>query len=172
MSKRSLRAKPAAKLRAKPRAKNRGPVAARDVDPAVQAFFAAVSTSGFRKRGAQMWVQAVRLGKLLAIQQGTPAKEFPPGCCFLHANVPTVTSFCVRRVVEIDLDACSATIEIHGDEDLEAGFVVLPLETMGWVGFPASAVSVGVHFQGFAAPSEPAAPTPVTVPAPAPAAKP
>jgi hypothetical protein len=121
-------------------------------DPVVLAFHRALRTSGWQKRNLQMWAQAQRLGKLIAIQQGTEGREFPPGCCFLHAALPSVTSFCIRRVVEVDLDACTATIEIHGDDELEAGHVVLPLEAVGWFGFPAKAVAVGVRFRGFIEP--------------------
>ena len=32
---------------------------------------------------------------------------------------------------------------------MEAGVVVLPLETIEWFGFPARAVPTGIHFQGF-----------------------
>lgn len=118
-------------------------------DPVLTAFARALRASRWQRRNAQMWAQAQRLGKLIAIQQGTQSREFPPGCCFLHAALPSVNSFCVRRVVEVDLDACTVTLSIHADEELEAGHVVLPLEAVAWLGFPEKAVGVGVRFRGF-----------------------
>ena len=118
-------------------------------DPVLQAFSRALCASGWQRRNPQLWVQAQRVGKLIAIQQGTDGREFPIGCCFLHAALPSVNSFCVRGVVEVDLAACTVTLAIHGDEELEAGHVVLPLESVGWLGFPEKAVAVGVRFQGF-----------------------
>ena len=121
-------------------------------DPMVRAFARALRESRWQRRNAQLFAQALRIGKLLAIQQGTAAHEFPPGCCFLHAALPSVHSFCVRRLVEIDLDACTATLAIHADEELEAGHVVIPLEAISWLGFPEKAVGVGVRFRGFGDP--------------------
>ena len=56
----------------------------------------------------------------------------------------SVDSFSVRRAVEVDLDTCTVTLAIHGDEVLEAAHVVLPLQAIGWIGFPQKAVAVGV----------------------------
>jgi hypothetical protein len=116
----------------------------------------------FRKQQPQLWLQAQRLGRVLEIQNQVEGQVFPPGCCFLHANLVTVSHFCVRQVREVNLDTCQVTLDIHGDDNLEAGIVVIPLETVEWFGFPTRAVPTGVHFQGFAAgepvmkpPSEP-----------------
>ena len=134
---------------------------AKKPDPIVQAYARALRASRWQRRNPQMWAQAQRLGKLITIQQGTQGREFPAGCCFLHAALPSVNSFCVRRVVEVDLDACTVTLAIHGDQELEAGHVVLPLEAIGWFGFPEKAVAVGVRFRGFGeVVSTPVAPTP------------
>ena len=127
-------------------------------DPVLQAYARALSASRWQRRNPQMWAQAQRLGKLLSIQQGTDGREFPVGCCFLHAALPSVNSFCVRRVVEVDLEACTVTLAIHADEELAAGHVVLPLEAIGWLGFPDQAVGVGVRFHGFGDPGPRATP--------------
>ena len=58
-------------------------------------------------------------------------------------------TFALKRITGIDLDTCQVTLEIFGDEELEAGVVVLPLETIEWFGFPSKAVPIGIHFEGF-----------------------
>jgi hypothetical protein len=73
----------------------------------------------------------------------------------LHANTVTSHDFCVKKITGVDLDTCQVTIEIYGDEELEGGIVVLPLETVEWFGFPAKAVPIGVHFEGFISRSKP-----------------
>lgn len=118
----------------------------------LKAYAAALGVVGWRKRNQGLWLQAQRLGKLIAIQTGLAGELFPPGCCFIHANVPSVTSFCVKRIVEVDLNAASLLLEIYGDEELEEGHVMLPLEAIGWFGFPAKAVPVGTVFAGFTLP--------------------
>jgi hypothetical protein len=128
----------------------------------LKAYVQALGAVGWRKRNQGLWLQAQRVGKLIAIQCGLPDELFPPGCCFIHANVPTVNSFCVRRIVEVDLNAATLLLEIHGDEELEEGHVVLPLESIGWFGFPAKAVPVGTVFTGFALPAG-EGPSPVVV---------
>ena len=105
----------------------------------------------FRKEQPQFWLQAQRLGKVLEIQQQIEGNAFPPGCCFLHANLVSVSHVCVKQIREVNLETCQVTIEIHGDDNLEEGIVIIPLETIEWFGFPAKAVPVGVHFQGFSA---------------------
>ncbi len=103
----------------------------------------------FQEERPQLWLQSQRVGKLIEIQNQLDSETFPEGSCFLHANLVGSQSFCVKRITGIDLDTCQVTLEIYGDEDLEGGIVVLPLETVEWFGFPAKAVSMGVHFQGF-----------------------
>ena len=104
-------------------------------DPVMQAYARALRASRWQRRNAQMWAQAQRLGKLIAIQQGTQGREFPAGCCFLHAGLPSVSSFCVRRVVEVDLDDLPAVLErreailaaVHG-----AGYRYVTLDLDGF----------------------------------------
>lgn len=103
----------------------------------------------FREEKPQLWMQSQRVGKLVDIQGQLDDGMFPEGSCFLHANTVTSHSFCVKRITGIDLDTCQVTMEIYGDEELEGGIVVLPLETIEWFGFPAKAVPIGVHFEGF-----------------------
>ena len=119
----------------------------------LKAYATALSAVGWRKSNQGLWLQAQRLGKLIAIQSGMADELFPPGCCFIHATIPTVNSFCVKRIIEIDLGTATVLLEIYGDEELEAGHVLLPLESLGWFGFPAKAVPVGTVFAGFALPA-------------------
>lgn len=116
---------------------------------ALDGFKRELAMQELRRLNPQMWLQANRLIKLLEIQQRLPTQQFPPGCCFLHANTVTTSSFCVKRVAEINLDSFQVTVEIHGDEHLEEGLVLMPLEVIEWFGFPAKAVPTGVHFAGF-----------------------
>jgi hypothetical protein len=103
----------------------------------------------FQEERPQLWLQSQRVGKLVEIQNQLEQETFPEGSCFLHANLVGSQSFCVKKITGIDLDTCQVTLEIYGDDDVEGGIVVLPLETIEWFGFPAKAVSMGVHFQGF-----------------------
>jgi hypothetical protein len=103
----------------------------------------------FQEERPQLWLQSQRVGRLVEIQGQMEEDTFPEGSCFLHANTVAFSTFCVKKVIGIDLDNCQVTIEIYGDEHLEAGVVVLPLETIEWFGFPAKAVPTGIHFQGF-----------------------
>ena len=107
----------------------------------------------FRHEKPQQWVQFQRLNKLNEIQERLDEGAFPEGSCFLHANLVGTQRFCVKRLTGVDLDTCQATIEIWGDDDAEGGSVVLPLETIEWFAFPARALPVEVHFQGFVGPS-------------------
>ncbi|MBA3846295.1 MAG: hypothetical protein H0X45_06605 [Planctomycetes bacterium] len=105
----------------------------------------------FRKEQPQAWLQAQRLHRVLEIQSQIDGNAFPPGCCFLHGNLISVSHVCVRQIREVNLETCQVTIEIHGDDNLEEGIVIIPLESVEWFGFPAKAVPVDVHFHGFAA---------------------
>lgn len=104
----------------------------------------------FREERPNLWLQFTRVKRLLAIQAQLPDETFPPGCCFLHGSFTGIHSFCIRRVTDVDLDTCQITVEVHGDEDLEEGHVLLPLESIEWFGFPARAVPTGLHIVGFA----------------------
>jgi hypothetical protein len=103
----------------------------------------------FREERPQMWLQHTRLMKLVEVQEELTDEVFPPGSCFLHANTVTIQAFCIRKVTGVDLDTCQVTVEIYGDEELEQGIAVIPLETIEWFGFPAKAVPIGIHFEGF-----------------------
>ena len=127
----------------------------------LKAYAHALTAVGWRKINQGLWLQAQRVGKLIAIQNDLPDEHFPPGCCFIHANVPTVNSFCVKRILEVDLTAASLLLEIYGDEELEEGHIMLPLEVISWFGFPTQAVPVATAFAGFTLPKGAA---PVVVP--------
>ncbi len=103
----------------------------------------------FQAERPQLWLQSQRVMKLVEVQSELENDQFPEGSCFLHANTVGFNSFCVKKVIGIDLDTCQVTIEIYGDEHLEAGVIVVPLETIEWFGFPAKAVPTGIHFEGF-----------------------
>lgn len=103
----------------------------------------------FQEERPQLWLQSQRVSKLVEIQEQLEQEQFPEGSCFLHANVVGTQSFCVRRITGIDLDTCQVTLEIFSEHDTEGGIVVLPLETVEWFAFPAKAVAMGVHFEGF-----------------------
>jgi len=103
----------------------------------------------FREEKPQMWLQSQRMGKLVDIQGQLENETFPEGSCFLHTTTVGTTAFCVKKITGIDLDTCQVTCEIWGDEELEGGIVVLPLECVEWFGFPSKAVPIGVHFEGF-----------------------
>lgn len=103
----------------------------------------------FQEERPQLWLQSQRVSKLVEVQSQLADEQFPEGSCFLHANTVSFSSFCVKKVIGIDLDTCQVTIEIYGDDNLELGVVVLPLETIEWFGFPANAVPTGIHFEGF-----------------------
>ncbi len=104
----------------------------------------------FREDKPQLWLQYQRVLKLAEIASKLPDEIFPAGSCFVHANLVGAQTFCVKSLTGIDLDTCQVSLEVYGDDELEAGIVVLPLESVEWFGFPATAVPVGVHFRGFA----------------------
>jgi hypothetical protein len=118
-------------------------------EEAMSGFKRELNLDRFREANPQLWIQSQRIGRLLEIQAEMPDHAFPEGSCFLHANLVTVSSFCIKRIKEVNLEACQVTVEIHGDEDLEAGIIIIPLETIEWFGFPSTAVPIGIHFQGF-----------------------
>ena len=103
----------------------------------------------FQEEKPQMWLQSQRMGKLVEIQDQLDGGSFPEGSCFLHCSTVGNHAFALKRVTGIDLDTCQVTLEIFGDEDLEFGIVVIPLESIEWFGFPAKAVPIGIHFEGF-----------------------
>jgi hypothetical protein len=118
-------------------------------DKALSEFQRQLALEKFQEERPQLWLQSQRMAKLVEIQEELTDETFTEGSCVLHANTVSFSSFCIKKVLGIDLDTCQATIEIYGDDHLEAGVVVLPLETIEWFGFPATAVSTGIHFEGF-----------------------
>ena len=127
----------------------------------LKAFARALDMIGWRKRNHGLWLQAQRVVKLITKQSEQPDGCFPPGNCFIHANVPTVNSFCIKRIVEIDLSTATLFMDIYGDEELQEGSVLLPLEAISWFGFPGQPVLVSTVFAGFTLPKGTA---PVVVP--------
>jgi hypothetical protein len=106
----------------------------------------------FRQTRPDMWVQVLRIGRLLELQEDLEEEIWPEGSCFLHANTSAFQSFCVRKVLDVDLETCTVAVSIYGDEELEEGTVLLPLENLSWIGFPKNAVTVGRRrFRGFTA---------------------
>lgn len=106
----------------------------------------------FRQTRPDMWLQVMRLGHLLELQEEFKQEIWPEGSCFLYASVPENQSFCVRRVLDVDLETCTVALNIYADEDLEEGTVLLPLESIAWFGFPKNAVRVGrKRLRGFTA---------------------
>jgi hypothetical protein len=105
--------------------------------------------ASLRRRMPQVWVQIQRMSKIVELQRRNEGQQFAQGSCFLHAHTATVSHFCVKRVLEIDLSTLTVTLEIHSDADLAEGIVVLPLEQVGWFGFPASAVPTDTHLRAF-----------------------
>jgi hypothetical protein len=89
-----------------------------------------------------------RVHKLVDIQEQLEGGVFPDGACFVHANAVGHQHFRLKRITGIDLDSFQVSLEIYGDDDLEEGIVVLPLEVVEWFGFPARAVPT-THFEGF-----------------------
>ena len=75
--------------------------------------------------------------------------EFPPGSCFIYANVPGYQNFAVKKFLGVDLDTCQTTIDIYGDNELEEGTIMLPLESISWYGFPKQAVPLTFSYSGF-----------------------
>jgi|SRR5271154_6125003 len=138
-------------------------------DKALSEFQRQLALDKFKEERPQLWLQSQRLRKLVDIQDKLATQQFTEGSCFLHANTVSFSSFCIKRVIGVDLDTCQATIEIYGDEHLAAGVVMIPLEVIEWFGFPATAVSTGIHFEGFEG-SMLKAPAAVMAPAPASAA--
>jgi hypothetical protein len=132
-----------------PKRKTDDTVISKAREDAVSDFKRELTLERFREANPQLWLQSQRIGRVLEIQSSMPNQCFPEGSCFLHANLVTVSSFCVKRIQEVNLDTCQVTVEIHGDEDLEAGIIIIPLENVEWFGFPSTAVPIEIHFQGF-----------------------
>ena len=105
----------------------------------------------FQQTRPDLWMQVNRLHKILELQEDAEKGNFPSGSCFIHANTPDYQTFCVKRILEIDLESCLVVVEIHGDDELLDGVVMLPLETLSWYGFPSETVKMESHIRGFLA---------------------
>lgn len=120
-----------------------------DRDAVLSEFRQQLALERFQEEKPQLWLQSQRIGKLVDIQGELPGEEFPDGSCFLYASTVGQQAFPVKRVTGIDLDTCQVTLEVWGDEQTEVAMTVLPLESLEWYSFPAKAIPVAVHFQGF-----------------------
>lgn len=103
----------------------------------------------FKQARPDLWMQVKRLSKILALQDETDDQCFESGTCFVHTNTPDYQGFCVKRVIEIDLESCMVVIEIYGEDELRPGVVMLPLESVVWFGFPTEKVPMDMRFRGF-----------------------
>ncbi len=103
----------------------------------------------FKQAQPNLWMQVKRLNKVLELQDESDDQCFQSGTCFIHTNTPDFQGFCVKRVIEIDLESCMVVIEIYGEDELRPGVVMLPLESIAWFGFPTEKVTMDVRFRGF-----------------------
>lgn len=110
----------------------------------------------FQQERPDMWLQANRLAGLLDMQARLDEHHFPPGSCFVHAALPDASCFALRRLLEIDLETCQVTLEIHGDDVLAEGTVIIPLEQIAWFGFPRDALPLQFQMRGFTMQERPA----------------
>lgn len=114
----------------------------------LQEFREQLAFERLQERNPAQWVSFQRVHKLVDIQEDLKDGVFPDGACFLHASTVGSQHFRVKKVSGIDLDTFQVSVEIYGDDELEEGIVVLPLEQVEWFGFPARAVPTH-HFEGF-----------------------
>lgn len=103
----------------------------------------------FQETRPDLWMQVKRLNKVVELQEESEGEMFPSGSCFIHANTPDYQTFCVKRILEIDLESCMVIVEIHGDDELLDGVVMIPLEALSWYGFPSETVKMESHIRGF-----------------------
>jgi hypothetical protein len=103
----------------------------------------------FKESRPDFWMQVERLKRIIDHQERQPDNCFAKGACFVHVNLPDVSSLTLRRIDDIDLQSCLASIEIYEDDDLAAGTVLVPLEGISWFGFPEHHVANSFAFQGF-----------------------
>ena len=112
-------------------------------------FLEEAAFEDFKQARPDLWMQVKRLNRVLELQDDTEEQCFQSGICFIHTNTPDYQGFCVKRIIEIDLESCMVVVEIHGEEELRPGVVMLPLETVSWFGFPAEKVAMDMSFRGF-----------------------
>jgi hypothetical protein len=103
----------------------------------------------FQQEHPDLWIQVNRMGNLMELQEECENGLFPPGSCFIYANVPCYQNFAVKRVLGVDLDTCQTQLDIYGDSELEEGTVILPLESISWYGFPQNAIPLNFAYSGF-----------------------
>lgn len=108
----------------------------------------------FQRERPELWLHVQRVARLMAMQTRLPEQTFPPGACFLHTNLPDQHCFCLKRVLEVNLETCTATVEIHEDNELTEGIAVLPVEHITWLGFPAHAVPLTFEMRGLVPPED------------------
>lgn len=115
----------------------------------ISEFLEEAALEDFKQARPDLWMQVKRLNKVLELQDETEDQRFESGTCFIHTNTPDYQGFCVKRLIEIDLESCMVVFEIYGEDELRPGVVMLPLETIAWFGFPTEKVAMDVHFRGF-----------------------
>ncbi len=108
----------------------------------------------FQAERPDLWIHVQRVAQIIDWQEEAEAGCFPPGSVFLHTGLPDQQVFSLKRVLEISLDTCCTVIEIHGDNELEAGTAVIPLEAVTWIGLPAERIPLTFEMRGLTA-SEP-----------------
>lgn len=112
----------------------------------------------FQRMRPDLWLAIQRVARVLGLQRQVAGEEFPPGSCFVHTSMPDQQVFCLKRVLEISVDTATATFEIHEDNELTEGIVIVPVETVTWVGFPAHSVPLTFELRGLTGP-EPVSPS-------------
>lgn len=114
----------------------------------LQEFREQLAFERLQERNPAQWIAFQRVHKLVDIQEDLEGGAFPDGACFLHASTVGSQHFRVKKITGIDLDTFQVSVEIYGEDELEEGIVVLPLEQVEWFGFPSRAVPTH-HFEGF-----------------------
>lgn len=108
----------------------------------------------YQRERPDLWLHVQRLARLMAMQDDLEDHLFPSGSCFLHTALPDQQTFSLRRVLEINLETSTVTVEIHEDAELEPGIAVLPVECITWFGFPAEAIPLTFQMRGLILPDE------------------
>ena len=103
----------------------------------------------FQATRPDAWMQVERVRRIIDYQEEMDDESFPKGSCFVHVNLPDVTSLSLKRVMDICLQSCLVSLEIYEDDSLEAGMVLVPLEGISWFGFPEKHQNYKFAFRGF-----------------------
>ena len=103
----------------------------------------------FQATRPDAWMQVERVRRIIDYQEEMDDECFPKGSCFVHVNLPDVSSLSLKRVMDICLQSCLVSMDIYEDESLEAGMVLVPLEGISWFGFPEKHHNSKFAFRGF-----------------------